>query len=390
MPIRNRLAEMAPEIAGWRHHLHTIPELEYDLPKTTAYVLEKLEEFGIEDVTAGVGQSGIVATIKGKSDTKGRVIGLRADMDALPMDEVGGVDYASTHPGMAHTCGHDGHTSMLLGAAKYLNETRNFDGTVVLIFQPAEEEGAGGKAMVDDGMMDRWGVQEVYGMHNMPGLPVGQFAVRPGALMASVDTFDVTVTGKGGHAAVPHDAIDTNLVAAQMVVALNSITSRNVDPLKSAVVTVTTMLSDTDSYNVIPQTVNLKGTVRTLDNPIRDLIEERVTAILEATAVGYGATVDIAYNRGYPVTVNHDDQTAYAAEAARAVVGDAGVDTDTPPIMPAEDFAYMLEARPGAYLFLGNGDTPMCHHPAYVFTDDILPVGSSWFAEIVERRMPAA
>ncbi|WP_158964161.1 M20 aminoacylase family protein [Chachezhania sediminis] len=390
MPIRNRLAEMADEIAGWRHTLHETPELMFDLPETTAFVVERLKSFGIEDITTGIGQSGVVATIKGKTDTKGRVIGLRADMDALPMDEASGVPFASQIPGKMHACGHDGHTAMLLGAAKYLAETRNFDGTVVLIFQPAEEGGGGGLEMVKDGLMDRWGVQEVYGMHNMPGVPVGQFAIRSGSLMASVDSFDIVVTGKGGHGAMPHEAIDTNLVAAQIVVSLQSIAARNVDPLKSVVVTITTMMSDTDSYNIIPHTVTLKGTVRTLDNSVRDLVEERVRAIAEATATSFGATAEVLYDRGYPVTVNHEDQTGYAIEAARAVVGDAAVEDNTPPMMPAEDFSYMLEARPGAYMFIGNGDTPMCHHPAYTFSDEIIPLGCSWFAEMVERRMPAA
>jgi hippurate hydrolase len=385
MPIKNRLAEMHDEIKGWRRALHRIPELQFDLPKTTAFVEARLREIGIEEITTGVGRSGIVAVIEGQSNTSGRVIGLRADMDALPIEEASGVEYASTHAGKMHACGHDGHTAMLLGAAKYLFETRNFDGKVALIFQPAEEGGAGGDAMVRDGLMERFGIDEVYGMHNSPGIPVGEFAIRPGALMASADQFDIVVTGRGGHAGQPHTVIDTNLAAAHVMLALQSVVSRNADPLKQLVVSVCTISSDTDSYNVIPQTVTLKGTVRALDNDLRKQAAERIEALSRLTAEAYGCSVEIAYEWGYPVTMNDPEATIHAADAA-AVIG--AVDRDTPPIMPAEDFSYMLEARPGAYMFLGNGDTPMCHHPAYDFDDEAIPVGCSWFAELVERRLP--
>ncbi|SFU07293.1 M20 aminoacylase family protein [Sedimentitalea nanhaiensis] len=388
MPIKNRLAEMHDEITGWRRHLHAHPELMFDVQNTAAFVVERLRDFGIDDIATGIGQTGVVARIRGKSDTKGRVIGLRADMDALPIIEATGLDYASTAPGKMHACGHDGHTAMLLGAAKYLAETRNFDGTVVLIFQPAEEGGGGGREMCRDGLMERWGIQEVYGMHNMPGFPAGAFAIRPGALLASADQFDITLTGKGGHAAAPHDAVDTNLAAAHVVVALQSIVSRNADPLASLVISVCTMRSDTEAHNVIPQTVLLRGTVRALDQSVRELAAERVRRIVTATAEAYGCTAQIDYEWGYPVTVNHPDHTGYAADAAEVVAG--SVQRDTPPIMPAEDFAFMLQERPGAYMFLGNGEGAMVHHPAYDFNDQIIPVGCSWFAELVERRMPAA
>ncbi|MBL3702676.1 amidohydrolase [Sulfitobacter sp. BDSS02] len=388
MPIKNRLAEMHAEITGWRRHLHTIPELMFDLPKTSAFVEERLREMGITDITTGVAETGIVAVIEGKSDTSGRVIGLRADMDALPIEEATGLDYASTHPGKMHACGHDGHTAMLLGAAKYLSETRNFDGKVVLIFQPAEEGGAGGKIMCDEGLMEKWGIQEVYGMHNMPNNPEGTFHIRSGPLLASTDEFEVTITGKGGHAAAPHEAIDANLGAAHCLIALQSIASRNVDPLKQVVVSVCTFRSDNESFNVLPHTVLLRGTVRTLDNGVRDLAQERVTKLIATTAEAYGCTADIDYKRGYPVTVNHEDQTEIAASIAEKVTGK--VERETSPIMAGEDFSFMLEKRPGAYIFLGNGGGAHVHHPAYNFNDEIIPVGCSWFAELVEDRLPAA
>lgn len=387
MPVKNSLAEMQPEIAGWRRHLHQHPELMYEVHETAAFVVDRLKEMGVTDITPGVGKTGVVAVIKGKTDTRGRVIGLRADMDALPIHEASGVDYASTVPGKMHACGHDGHTSMLLGTAKYLSETRNFDGTVVLIFQPAEEGGAGGKAMCEDGLMDRWGIQEVYGLHNMPGLPTGEFAIRPGALLASSDEFEIVVTGKGGHAAAPHMAVDTTLVASQIVVSLHSIVSRNVDPIKRVVLTVGTFETDSTASNVIPHTATLNGTVRTLDPEYRTMAEERVRQVAESTAAAFGATAEVIWTPGYPATINHEEETRHAAEAAAAVAGRVIDNVD--PIMPSEDFAYMLEERPGAYIFLGNGDTAMCHHPAYVFDDDAIPAGCSFFAELVERRMPA-
>ncbi|WP_170478917.1 M20 aminoacylase family protein [Ruegeria arenilitoris] len=386
MPVKNRLAEMHDQITEWRHHLHAHPELSYDVHETAAFVVERLKDFGVDDITPGIGKTGVVAVIKGRMDTRDRVIGLRADMDALPIEEATGLDYASTVPGKMHACGHDGHTSMLLGAAQYLAETRNFDGTVVLIFQPAEEGGAGGLAMCKDGLMDRWGIQEVYGMHNAPGVPVGEFAIRPGALMASSDEFDITVTGKGGHAAAPHEAIDTTLVASHIVVALQSVVSRTVDPIKRVVLTVGTFETDSVASNIIAHTVRLQGTVRTLDHEYRAIAKERVFRIAEDTASAFGAAAQVTWTPGYPVTVNSEAETTYAAEAAMAVAGK--VNDNAEPIMPSEDFAYMLEERPGAYIFIGNGDTSMCHHPKYNFDDGAIPAGCSWFAELVERRMP--
>jgi amidohydrolase len=385
MPVKNRIADMLPEITAWRHDFHQHPELLFDVHRTAARVAELCRSFGCDEVVEGIGRTGVVAVIKGRRDA-GRVIGLRADMDALPIHEQTGVDYASTVPGKMHACGHDGHTSMLLGAAKYLAETRNFEGTAVCIFQPAEEGGGGGREMCRDGMMDRWGIQEVYGMHNMPGIPVGEFAIRPGAMMAAADQFDIKVTGKGGHAAKPHDCIDTTVVAAHIIVALQTIASRGVDPLKQVVVSVCTVATDSTAHNVIPQVVVMKGTVRTMDFGVQDFVERRIKEIAAGTAMALGATVEVDYRRGYPVTVNAEENTRFAAEVARAVSGK--VEEDTPPLMGAEDFSFMLLERPGAYIFVGNGDTAMVHHPAYNFDDQVIPFGASWYAGMVEARMP--
>ena len=388
MPVKNRFAELLPEITAWRRDFHEHPELLFDVHRTAAKVADLLRDFGCDEVVTGIGRTGVVGVIKGKTDSTSRVIGLRADMDALPIHEQTGVDYASQTPGKMHACGHDGHTAMLLGAAKYLAETRNFDGTAIVIFQPAEEGGGGGREMVQDGMIDRWGIQEVYGMHNMPGIPVGQFAIRPGAMMAAADQFDITVTGKGGHAAKPHDCIDTTVVAAHIIVAMQTIASRNVDPLKQVVVSICTVQTDSTAHNVIPQVVKMKGTVRTMDAGVQDYVERRVIEIATGTAQALGAQAVVDYQRGYPVTMNTPENTDFAAEVALAVSGK--VDTDTAPLMGAEDFSFMLNERPGAYIFLGNGDTAMVHHPAYNFDDNAIPFGSSWYAGMVESRMPAA
>lgn len=387
MPVKNRIAEMQPEIAAWRQDFHAHPELNFDTHRTSARVAELLREFGCDEVVEGIGRTGVVGVIRGKSTGSGKVIGLRADMDALPIVEATGVEYASTEPGKMHACGHDGHTAMLLGGAKYLAETRNFDGTAVVIFQPAEEGGGGGKVMCDEGLMERFGIQEVYGLHNMPGIPLGKFAIRHGPIMAAADEFEVTITGKGGHAAKPQDCIDTTVVTSHIILALQTIASRNVDPLKEVVVSVCGVQTDTMAHNVIPQTVKMNGTVRSMDEDVRDQVEERVKALITGTAAAFGAVADVTYTRGYPVTVNAPEQTDFVAEVARKVAGD--IDADTAPLMGAEDFSFMLNERPGAYIFLGNGDTAMVHHPEYNFNDDAIPAGSSWWAEIAEMRMPA-
>ncbi len=386
MPIRNRYAEMHPEIAEWRRDIHTHPELLFELPRTAAKVTDLLRQFGCDEVVEGIGRTGVVGVIKGQSTGSGRVIGLRADMDALPIHEITGLDYASQTPGMMHACGHDGHTAMLLGAAKYLSETRNFDGTAVVVFQPAEEGGAGGLEMCRDGLMERFGIEEIYAMHNSPGLPVGQFAIRPGALLASSDEFEIVVTGKGGHAADPHEAIDTTLVGAQILLSLQTIVSRNVNPLKRVVVTVGTFVTDSMACNIIAHQVRMQGTVRTLDSEFREIAETRIREIAQGTAAALGASAEIIWQRGYPVTMNTPQNTVYAAEVAKSIAGD--VDDNVDPIMPAEDFSYMLEERPGAYIFLGNGDSAACHHPAYNFNDEAIPFGSSWYSGMIEARMP--
>ncbi len=387
MPVKNRFAELLPEITAWRRDLHENPEILFETHRTSALVADKLREFGCDEVVTGIGRTGVVGVIKGKSDSSGKVIGLRADMDALPIHEQTGLDYASKTPGAMHACGHDGHTAMLLGAAKYLAETRNFDGSVVVIFQPAEEGGGGGREMCEDGMMDRWNIQEVYGMHNWPGRPVGSFAIRPGAFFAATDQFDIIIEGKGGHAAKPQETVDSTLVAAHVVTALQSIASRNADPVDQIVVSVTSIESSSKAFNVIAQRVQLKGTVRTMSKEMRDLAETRLKAICEGTAGAFGARADVTYHRGYPCMVNHDDQTAFAADVARSVAGNC---EDAPLVMGGEDFAFMLEERPGAYILVGNGDGASVHHPEYNFNDDAIPAGCSWWAGIVEQRMPAA
>jgi len=387
MPVKNRLAEMHDEITEWRRDMHENPEILFETHRTSALVAEKLQGFGCDEVVTGIGRTGVVAVIRGKTNNSGKVIGLRADMDALPIMEATGLEYASKTPGAMHACGHDGHTAMLLGAAKYLAETRNFDGTAVVIFQPAEEGGGGGREMCEDGMMERFGIQEVYGMHNWPGQPVGSFAIRPGAFFAATDQFDITLEGLGGHAAMPHNTVDTTVMAAQTVLALQTIASRNADPADQVVVSVTSFETSTKAFNVIPQKVQMKGTVRTMSRDMRDLAEKRINEICNGIAATFGGTAAVNYISGYPVMVNSEEQTAFAAKVAASVAGSC---EPADLVMGGEDFAFMLEERPGAYILVGNGDTAMVHHPEYNFNDEAIPAGCSWWAEIIEQRMPAA
>ncbi|MEJ8475788.1 M20 aminoacylase family protein [Roseibium algae] len=389
MPIVNRLAEFHDEITAWRRDIHENPEILYETVRTAGKVTELLESFGLDEVITGIGRTGVVGVIKGKNGGAGKTIGLRADMDALPIHEITGKEYASKTEGKMHACGHDGHTAMLLGAAKYLAETRNFDGTVVVIFQPAEEGGAGAKAMIDDGLMTRWHIDEVYGMHNQPGMPVGEFGIAKGAIMAATDEFAVKIKGRGGHAAKPHETIDPILVGSQIVTALQSIASRNADPLKSVVVSVTVFEAG-NAFNVIPQDAILRGTVRTLDAEVRSLAQERFTALTTSVAEAFGATAEIDYILGYPVVVNHDEQTDFAASIAEGVAEKGKVDTGVLPMMGGEDFAYMLEERPGAFIFAGNGDSAGLHHPLYDFNDDLIPIGCSYWVKLIETALPAA
>jgi amidohydrolase len=386
MPIVNRIADLHDEIKTWRHDLHAHPEILFDVHRTAGVVAEKLKSFGCDEIVTGIGRTGVVGVIRGRKGGSSRAIGLRADMDALPITETTGLSYASKNEGKMHACGHDGHTAMLLGAAKYLAETRNFDGTAVVIFQPAEEGGGGGREMVKDGMMDRFKVEEVYGMHNYPGIPLGEFAIRSGPMMAAADRIYIDIEGLGGHAARPHTSVDTIVVGAAIINQLQTIVSRNVDPLESAVVSITQFHAGT-ADNIIPQTGQLRGTARSLTEGTRDIVEKRVREVVEGTAKLFGAKATLTYKRDYPVTRNHDKQTSFAAEIAAGVVGKDRVDTGTPPVMGAEDFSFMLEARPGAFIFLGNGESAGLHHPKYNFDDEIIPVGTSYWVKLVETAL---
>ena len=388
MPIINRIADLAGEITEWRRDLHAHPEILYDVQRTAGSVAEKLKAFGCDEVVTGIGRTGVVGVIHGRKGTSDKVIGLRADMDALPIDEITDLPYKSTVPGKMHACGHDGHTAMLLGAARYLAETRNFAGTAVVIFQPAEEGGAGGRAMVKDGLMERFKIGEVYGMHNYPGMPVGQFGIRPGSIMAAADHFTIDIEGKGSHAARPHLGIDTVLVGAQIVDLLQSIVARNVDPLESAVVSVCVFNAGTTD-NVIPQTAQLRGTARSLVPYVQDLVEKRMREVIEAVAKVHDAKVNFSYRRGYPVLKNHPAQTDFASSVAADIAGKDKVNIDLAPVMGAEDFSFMLNARPGAFIFVGNGDSAGLHHPAYNFNDDVIPVGTSYWVKLVETSLAA-
>lgn len=388
MPIQNRFSEMHAEITAWRRDLHEHPELLFDTIRTAGIVADKLREFGCDEVVTGIGRTGVVGIIHGKQTGSGKTIGLRADMDALPINETSGVEYTSQNPGLMHACGHDGHTAMLLGAAKYLAETRNFDGSVAVIFQPAEEGGGGGREMVEDGMMDRFNINEVYGMHNKPGAEVGDFSIRPGPLMAAVDILTIDIEGKGGHAARAHAAVDTTLISAHIILALQNIAARTTNPLDQVVVSVTSMQTETATHNVIPQNAQLLGTVRTLSADTRDRVEKEVRSIITSTAAAYGGKATIDYVRNYPVTVNTEAETEFAANIAREVVGPDRVETDISPVMGGEDFSFMLEARPGAMIFAGNGDTANVHHPDYDFNDELIPFGCSFWATLVAKALP--
>lgn len=383
MPILNRASEMQDEIAGWRRRLHETPEIGFDLPFTSGFVADRLTEFGCDEVVRGVGRSGVVAVIHGRLGT-GPTIGLRADMDALPMSEDSGVAHASRVNGRMHACGHDGHTAMLLGAAKYLAETRNFAGSIALIFQPAEEIGQGALGMLGDGLMERFGIERVFGMHNMPGLPTGQFAVRAGAMMAAVAKFTIRIKGRGGHAARPHTTIDPIIAGAQIVNALQTIVARGTDPVASLVVTVTRIIAGT-AYNIIPETIEIWGTTRALDMDNAAMAERRIGEICDGIAMATGAEIVMEYDQAHPVTFNRPEEAEFVAGVAGEVAGT--VDLTVRPVMAGEDFSHMLTARPGAFVFIGNGDTAGLHHPAYDFDDEAIPAGVSYWVRLAETAL---
>ncbi len=385
MPVINRIAAFADDMTGWRRHLHENPELGFDCHETAAFVAARLREFGIDELHEGIASSGLVGIINGRGP--GPTIGLRADMDALPIAEETGAPYTSRNPGKMHACGHDGHTTMLLGAARYLAETRNFSGRVALLFQPAEENGGGGGVMVDEGVMDRFDISQVYAMHNTPQIPVGDFHTCAGPALAAVDDVNVTFHGKGGHAAYHDETIDPIPAAIAYAQGMAMIVARNRPPSEPLVISVTRINAGT-ANNIVPQTAFVGATVRSFSEDLRQLVATRVHELVKGIEASYGVTAELDYAWSYPATVNHPRETAFAAQVAREISGDDAVHTDYHPEMGAEDFSYMLQARPGAYLFLGQGDTAMAHHPKFDFNDEISPVGASFFARLVERAQP--
>lgn len=391
MPIINSIAAMQDEMAAWRQDIHAHPELAFEEVRTSQLVAEKLESWGIK-VTRGLGKTGLVGTLEGR-EPGSRSIGLRADMDALPIAEENDLPYKSQNEGKMHACGHDGHTAVLLGAAKYLAENRNFKGTVHFIFQPAEEGFAGAKAMIKDGLFERFPCDEVYGLHNAPHMEFGKIGVMSGPMMAAADTFDIAIQGRGGHGAFPQNSVDPVLIGSQIVTALQSIISRNTDPQKSGVISVTRFHAG-EAFNVIPDTALLGGTVRTFDPKVQDMVIRRMEEVVTGIAAALGGSAELRYRRGYPVTINHEANAEYAAAAAGAVVGEEAVVRDIPPVMGAEDFSFMLQEKPGCYVWLGQGGQVggegALHHPRYNFNDDALPVGASYFVNLVEQRLGRA
>ena len=385
MPIINRIADYQDELTEWRRYLHKNPELGFEEFKTSDFVANKLEGMGLS-VHRGLAGTGVVATLS-SGEGSGKAIALRADMDALPLQEKGSVKHRSENPGKMHACGHDGHTTMLLGAAKYLTETQNFNGTVQFVFQPAEEGKGGGKKMIDDGLFNLFPAEEVYGMHNMPGMNVGEFAVAPGPMMAARDNFEILVQGRGAHAAMPHQGVDPVVVGSHIVLALQTITSRNINPQESLVVSVTQFHAG-EAFNIIPDSVLLKGTCRVFDKELQDTLPERMRLITDGVALTFGAKSELTYHSGYPATINTKSQSEFCAEIAQEIAGSAnGVDLNPVPSMGAEDFSYMLQERPGCYIWAGNGDSAGLHHPEYDFNDQLLAVGASYWSKLVEQRL---
>jgi len=385
MPIINRIAEFHDDMKTWRQHIHANPELRFDCHETAAFVVARLKEFGVDEIHEGIAESGVVAIINGRG--AGPTIGLRADMDALPMQEVMDHPYKSRHDGKMHACGHDGHTTMLLGAARYLAETRNFSGRVALIFQPAEEGGGGGQVMCQAGIMDDFDISQVYGVHNVPGHPLGQFLANSGPVLAAADTFEIHIKGQGGHGAMPEAANDPVVVAVQIAAAIQTISSRNTSALDNLVISITQIHSGTTD-NIIPAEAFVGGTVRTLTKEVQAMVGRRMEEICAGIGTAFGVEVVFDFEYGYPPTVNHPEQTDFAVKVARGISGDENVIDDCPPVMGAEDFAYMLEKRPGAYLSIGQGEGASLHHPAYDFNDELSPIGASYFVKLVETAQP--
>jgi len=391
MPIINRVAEFKDDMTAWRRHLHENPELGFEERATAAFVVSKLKEFGVDEVHEGIAGTGVVGVLRSGA-ANARPIGLRADMDALPIEERTGLPHASRHPGKMHACGHDGHTTMLLGAARHLAETRNFDGTVYLIFQPAEEGLGGGRVMIEEGLFERFPAERVFGLHNWPSLPLGRFGMCRGPAMAAADKFEIDVKGQGCHAAMPHLGRDPITTAAQIVTALQTVVSRQVDPLDQAVISTTTIHGG-DTFNVVPDRVSLSGTVRTFKAETRDFVAGRIDEIARGVAAAMGLEAESRYQLGYPPTVNHDDEADLGAEVAAEIVGAEQVDRDPLPVMGAEDFAFMLEKRPGSYIWMGTkqGESAsLLHSPSFDFNDEALPLGASYWVRLVERLLPRA
>ncbi len=388
MTIKDEIKRDHDLLTEWRRDFHAHPELAFEEERTAGLVAERLESFGVE-VSRGLAKTGVVGKLT--TGTGKRAIALRADMDALPMDEGNDFEYASKTPGKMHGCGHDGHTTMLLGAAKYLAETKDFDGTVYFVFQPAEEAEGGAEVMVKEGLFEKFPVEAIYGMHNWPGMPVGEFAIAPGPMMAAFDVFDLVIRGQGSHGAMPHQGVDSIVVASQVVSALQSITSRNTDPIDALVVSVT-QIHGGDAYNIIPDEVILRGTVRSFREEVRDMVEPAVKRIADGVCAAYGATAELHYEKRYPATVNSVEETELAAEAATKIVGSEAINRSPVPSMGSEDFAYMLREKPGSYVWVGNGAGEggcMLHNPGYDFNDDIIPIGASYWATLVEQVLSA-
>jgi len=388
MPINNRIAGFHEDMTAWRRDLHENPELGFEETRTAGIVAEKLRAFGCDEVITGIAGTGVVGVIRGSAPGPG--IGLRADMDALPIEEVSGVPHASRNPGKMHACGHDGHTTMLLGAARYLAETRNFAGTVHVFFQPAEEGGGGGEVMVKEGLFQRFPCERVFGLHNWPSAPAGTFIWRDGPMMAATAKLHATIRGTGAHGAMPHQGNDPIVIAAQIVTALQSVVARNVEPVEAGVITIGAIAGG-DTFNVIPDSVTLRGTARWFKPEVGDLLEKKYLSIVEGVAAAFGGSAEAVFERGYPATVNETESTRLAIRAAAAVSGESKVSEMPVPTMGGEDFSYMLNACPGNYIFLGSGRTandPSLHNARYDFNDEVLPVGASYFATLVEQLLP--